>query len=133
MNLRRRHRVQPEVATASLNDIMFFLMLFFLIASTLVNPNVIKLLLPRASENSTRINKQPLTISVTADLHYFINNKEVAYEGLEQELATAIAGTTEPTAVLRVDKAVTVQELVTILDVGNKLKIKMILATDNKK
>ena len=133
MNLRRRHRVQPEVATASLNDIMFFLMLFFLIASTLVNPNVIKLLLPKASKNSTTINKQPLTISVTADLHYFINNKEVAYESLEQELATAIAGTTEPTAVLRVDKAVTVQELVTILDVGNKLKIKMILATDNKK
>lgn len=132
MNLRRRHRVQPEVATASLNDIMFFLMLFFLIASTLVNPNVIKLLLPKASNNKT-INKQPLTISVTGDLHYYINNKEIPYESLQQELAAAIAGTTEPTAVLRVDKAVTVQELVTLLDIGNKLMIKMILATDNKK
>jgi biopolymer transport protein ExbD len=131
MNLRRRHRVQPEVATASLNDIMFFLMLFFLICSTLVNPNVIKLLLPKASTNKT-LNKQPLTISVTADLHYYINNKEIPHENLQQELAAAIAGTTEPTAVLRVDKGVTVQELVTLLDVGNKLKIKMILATDNK-
>jgi biopolymer transport protein ExbD len=133
MNLRRRHRVQPEVSTSSLNDIMFFLMLFFLICSTLVNPNVIKLLLPRASNTSTTVNKQPLTISVTADLRYAINNKEIPYESLEQELAASIAGTTEPTAVLRVDKGVTVQELVSLLDVGNKLKIKMILATDNKK
>jgi biopolymer transport protein ExbD len=133
MNLRRRHRVQPEVATSSLNDIMFFLMLFFLICSTLVNPNVIKLLLPKASNTKTTVNKQPLTVSVSADLRFYINNKEVAYENLEQELAASIVGTTEPTAVLRVDKAVTVQELVALLDVGNKLKIKMILATDNKK
>ncbi len=132
MNLRRRHRVQPEVATASLNDIMFFLMLFFLICSTLVNPNVIKLLLPKANTHKT-LNKQPLTISVTGDLHYFINNREVNYVDLQRELATAIAGTTEPTAVLRVDKAVTVQDLVSLLDIGNQLKIKMILATDNKK
>src|SRR5689334_16779209 len=125
MNLRRRHRIHPEVATASLNDIMFFLMLFFLICSTLVNPNVIKLLLPKASTQKT-LNKQPLTISVTSDLHYYINNKEVPYDNLKAELAAAIAGTTEPTAVLRVDKAVTVQELVTLLDVGNQLKIKMI-------
>jgi biopolymer transport protein ExbD len=132
MNLRRRHRIHPEVATASLNDIMFFLMLFFLICSTLVNPNVIKLLLPKASTNKT-LNKQPLTISVTGDLHYYINNKEVPFDALENELAASIAGTTEPTAVLRVDKAVTVQDLVTLLDIGNRLKIKMILATDNKK
>ena len=133
MNLRRRHRVQPEVATSSMNDIMFFLMLFFLICSTLVNPNVIKLLLPKASNTKTTVNKQPLTVSVSEDLRFYINNKEVAYENLEQELAASIVGTTEPTAVLRVDKAVTVQELVALLDIGNKLKIKMILATDNKK
>lgn len=133
MNLKRRHRVQPEVATSSLNDIMFFLMLFFLICSTLVNPNVIKLLLPKASNTKTTVNKQPLTVSVSADMRYYINNKEVPQESLEQELAASIAGTTGPTAVLRVDKAVTVQELVSLLDVGNKLKIKMILATDNKK
>jgi biopolymer transport protein ExbD len=133
MNLRRRHRVQPEVATSSLNDIMFFLMLFFLICSTLVNPNVIKLLLPKASNTSTTVNKQPLTVSVSADMRYYINNAEVTHENMEQELAASIAGTTEPTAVLRVDKGVTVEELVWLVDIGNKLKIKMILATDNKK
>lgn len=129
MNLRRRHRVAPEVATASLNDIMFFLMLFFLITSTLVNPNVIKLLLPKASANKT-LNKQPLTISVTQDFQYFINNKPVAFDALPAELAAAIAGTSEPTAVLRVDREITVQDLVNILEIGNKLKIKMILATE---
>lgn len=129
MNLRRRHRVAPEVATASLNDIMFFLMLFFLITSTLVNPNVIKLLLPKASANKT-LNKQPLTISVTKDFQYFINNKPVTLEALPAELAIAIQGTSEPTAVLRVDRGITVQDLVNLLEIGSKLKIKMILATD---
>ena len=132
MNLRRRHKIAPEVATASLNDIMFFLMLFFLITSTLVNPNVIKLLLPKASSKQT-LTKQPITISVTKELQYYINNKPVAYEVLEPTLQAAIAGVAEPTAVLRIDKALTIQDLVSLLSLGNKLKVKMILATDNAK
>jgi biopolymer transport protein ExbD len=129
MNLKRRHRVAPEVSTSSLNDIMFFLMLFFLITSTLVNPNVIKLLLPKANAGTT-VNKQPITISVTKDFQYYINNKAVSFDLLESALSSAIAGTTEPTAVLRVDNSISVQDLVNVLEIGNKLKVKMILATN---
>jgi biopolymer transport protein ExbD len=132
MNLRRKHRIAPEVATSSLNDIMFFLMLFFLIVSTLVNPNVIKLLLPRASAAQT-VSKQPVTVSVTKDLQYFINNKPVLKEELAAALSDVVKGIPEPTAVLRVDSSIPVQELVTVLDIGKKQKVKMILATNTAK
>ena len=132
MNFKRRHRIAPEVATASLNDIMFFLMLFFLIASTLVNPNVIKLLLPKANSGQT-VSKQPITISVTKDLQYYINNKPVPFDGLEVALKAAVTGTNEPTAILRVDKSLSIQDLVNLLSLGSRLKVKMILATDTSK
>jgi len=128
MNLRPRDRFSPEVYTGSLNDIMFFLLLFFLIISTLVNPSVIKLLLPRATTYQT-VAKQQISISVTSNKKYYMNNTEIPFEHLESELAKKIQNINEPTVVLRVDNALTVQDLVDVLQVGNRLKVKMVLAT----
>jgi biopolymer transport protein ExbD len=132
MNLRRRNRQIGEVYSASLNDIMFFLLLFFLITSTLATPNVLKLLLP-ASKSSSQSIKHPITILVTADLQYAINNTPVASDQLEAALMEATKGQPDPTALLKVDKSVQVQNLVDVLDIGNRLKIKMVLATKNSK
>lgn len=128
MNLRRKHQEDAEVSTESLNDIMFFLLLFFLITSTMATPNVLKLLLPNAKSSSQSV-KHPLTISVTENLEYAINNTPVSAEELEPMLTKMIAGTPDPTALLKVDKTVQVQNLVDLLDIGNRLKIKMVLAT----
>lgn len=134
MNLRRRNRNVGEVYTASLNDIMFFLLLFFLITSTLATPNVLKLLLP-SSKTSNQSIKHPLTISVTSDLQYAVNNTPVTQDQLEETIRAAIKDQTDPTALLKVDKTIQVQNLVDLLDIGNRLKIKMVLATatSNKK
>ncbi|REJ83986.1 MAG: biopolymer transporter ExbD [Bacteroidetes bacterium] len=132
MKLKRRTRVVGEIYTASLNDIMFFLLLFFLITSTLATPNVLKLLLPSAKSSSQSV-KHPLTISVTSDLQYAINNTSVPQEQLEEILRASIQGQTDPTALLKVDKSVQVQNLVDLLDVGNRLRIKMVLATQTSK
>lgn len=134
MNLRRKNRHIGEVYTASLSDIMFFLLLFFLITSTLATPNVLKLLLPSSKASSQSI-KHPLTISVTGDLEYAVNNTPVTQDQLEATIAAAIKDQTDPTALLKVDKTVQVQNLVDLLDIGNRLKIKMVLATatSNKK
>jgi len=134
MNLRRRNRHVGEVYTASFSDIMFFLLLFFLITSTLATPNVLKLLLP-SSKMSTQSIKHPLTISVTSDLQYAVNNTPVTQDQLETTIAAAIKDQTDPTALLKVDKTIQVQNLVDLLDIGNRLKIKMVLATatSNKK
>lgn len=128
MNLRGRKKFLAEVSTSSFNDIMFFLMLFFLIASTMVNPSVIKLTLPKSQNNQT-MRKTEISVSITKDLKYYVNNKEVSLETLENELGTILKTEKEPTVVIRCDQTIPVQDLVNVMQVGNKLKVKMILAT----
>jgi biopolymer transport protein ExbD len=129
MNIRHsRIRHGAEVNTHSLNDIMFFLLLFFLIVSTMVSPSVVKLTLPSAKKAQT-VDKQPINLEVSEDMRYFLAGKEVPFESLESAIAQEISGKKEPTIVLRLDKTLTVQQLVDVLEIGNKLKVKMILAT----
>ena len=129
MNLRRRkNKYAAEVSTSSLNDIMFFLLLFFLIISTLVNPSVIKLTLPNSKRSQT-MNKQQITIDVTKDLKYYVNNTPVSFGDLEAAISIEVKRTQEATVVLRFDNSLTVQDLVDILQIGNRLNVKMILAT----
>ncbi len=132
MNIRRRNRMSSEVSTSSLNDIMFFLLLFFLITSTLVSPNVMKLLLPKADAGKA-MSKQNITVSVSSDLQYYIDNKPVALELLEPTLLQTLAGKPEPTVILKVDKSVQIQTLVDLLNIGNRNRIKMVLATESSK
>lgn len=129
MNFRKnKFQNDAEVYTASLNDIMFFLMLFFLLISTMSNPSVIKLILPKSSPAQT-VPKQQVTVSVTNDKTYYINKDAVPFEQLESQLAVALSSTTDPTIVLRMDNALIIQDLVDVLQVGNNLKVKMVLAT----
>jgi biopolymer transport protein ExbD len=132
MNLRNRKRRGVEVYTSSLSDIMFFLLLFFLITSTLATPNVLKLLLPNSKTSSQSI-KHPLVISVTKDLQYAVNNTPVLIDQLEPTVKSLIANQTDPTALLKIDKTVQLQNLVELLDIGNRNKIKMVLATSTSK
>lgn len=128
MKLRRKTRDHAEVSTESLNDIMFFLLLFFLIVSTLANPNVVKLTLP-SSKQATQMTKQPVTVSVTKDRQYAIDKVPVPFEALEGAIQQAVAGFDQPTVVLRFDQELSVQDLVDVLTIGNRLKVKMVLAT----
>jgi biopolymer transport protein ExbD len=131
MNIRRNKQFKPEVSTSSLNDIMFFLLLFFLIVSTLANPNVIKLLLP-SSKAAQELNKQQVTISVTEDKKYYIDNKQVSLQEIEPLLRSRIAAIKEPTVILRFAYNLQVQDLVDVLEIGVKLKVKMVMATNKK-
>jgi biopolymer transport protein ExbD len=131
MKLKRRDHFQAEVATSSLNDIMFFLLLFFLIISTVTNPNVIKVLLPKSQANQS-LNKQSLSLTITEDKRYFINKREIPSDQLEASLIKACEGIDEPTIVIRLPYSLTVQDLVDVMQIGAKRKIKMVLATRNK-
>src|ERR1043165_6522256 len=97
MAIRRKHR-EAEVSTDSLNDIMFFLLLFILILSTMVSPNAIKVRLPTSQAKETiDNNKKPIHLAVTKDRKYYVNSTEVAFENLEQEVSNLSAKQTEPT------------------------------------
>lgn len=128
MKIRRKSRFAPEVFTHSLNDIMFFLLLFFLIISTMSNPNVIKLMLPKASATQQMYKKQ-ITLSVDENKAYFIDKEPIPFDRLEAELQSIFANVEERTVVLRVDKNLAVQDLVDVLEIGAKNDIKMVMAT----
>ena len=129
MIIRRKRHFKPEVSTSSLNDIMFFLLLFFLIVSSLANPNVIKLLLP-TSKSAQNLSKQQISISVTKDRKYDIDSHQINFEDIEPLLKARISTLQEPTIILRLEYTLTVQDLADLLEIGSRLKVKMVMATN---
>lgn len=129
MALRKKHR-ESEVSTDSLNDIMFFLLLFFIILSTMVSPNSIKVNLPKADSNVAVENKHdPIHIAITKDKKYYVNNVEVQKENMEAEISKHASKSTEPIVLMHLDKDLTIQEEIDVMTICYKLKCKTILAT----
>jgi len=129
MAIKRNKRFQAEIPTSSMSDIMFFLFLFFLIISTLANPNVIKLTLPKAASNETT-NKDHLTLSVTEDKVYYLNKVEVPFDQLEQTLYEKTTATNDKIVVVRVPANNKVQDLIDLMQMGVKLKLNFVIATE---
>jgi biopolymer transport protein ExbD len=135
MIIKRKREMQPEVYTSSLNDIMFFLLLFFLIVSTLVNPSVIQLMLPKANANVQKMSKQSINISIkeeTEGLRYYLNDLPIPLAQIEPTIQQMVANTSDATVILRADRTIQLQDLVSVLDIGHNLHVKMILATQKQ-
>lgn len=131
MALKRNRRFHAEVATSSLSDIMFFLLLFFLIISTLANPNVIKMTLPKTQQND-KTNKQHITLSVSEDKQYFVDKQNVSFEELEASLLNKMGDAKDQTVIVRIPYNLQVQDLVDLLQIGVKNNLKFVIATDKK-
>ncbi|CAD0000648.1 MULTISPECIES: ExbD/TolR family protein [Flavobacterium] len=131
MSIKRKRRFHAEVATSSLSDIMFFLLLFFLIISTLANPNVIKMTLPKAKSNE-KTNKQLISLSVTEDKKFYIDKQPVEFEELETSLMSKIGDDKAQTVVVRIPFNLQVQDLVDVLQIGVKNNLKFVIATSPK-
>ncbi|MBS1612125.1 MAG: biopolymer transporter ExbD [Bacteroidetes bacterium] len=133
MQLRRKSRMTSEVSTHSLSDIMFFLMLFFLIMSTMVAPSVVKINLPKTNAGKA-LSKQNIVLAIDSNLTYYLNNEQITFDQLEPKLATFVSADTaaQPNIVLQASRSIQVQDLVDVMTVANKLKLKMALATTNK-
>jgi len=136
MKIERRKLRTAEVYTASLNDIMFFLLLFFLIISTMVTPAAIRVLLPKSTSSENVITKKNVSVVITSDLHYFVDDKLVGFDGIEPALAAIIASRPEGEEVnvlLQADKSLNLQDVINVIDIGNKLRVKMVLFTQKDK
>ncbi len=131
MPIKRNKRFEAEVATSSLSDIMFFLLLFFLIISTLANPNVIKMTLPK-SKNNEKTNKQLISLSVTEEKRFYLDKQEVPFEELEKQLLAKIGDNKEQAVVVRIPYNLQVQDLVDVLQIGVKNNLKFVIATSAK-
>jgi biopolymer transport protein ExbD len=131
MALKRRNKVEVSFSMASMTDIVFLLLLFFMITSTQVAPNALKLLLPQS--NNQTVAKAITIISITADLKFYINEdgnlKKVAFSEIEPFLQKAIKNNEETYIALHADKSVPIEQVVNVMNIAKRHQIKMILAT----
>jgi biopolymer transport protein ExbD len=127
MKLKRRNKANAQFSMASLTDIIFLLLIFFIINSEM--PNALKLLLPSASGKT--VASQPISLSISEDLRYMVNNTEVSFGEIKNLLSSEInkVGSEETTIVLKIDKRVPLENVVEVLEIGNQLRVPMILST----
>ncbi len=126
MDFKGRNKVTPEFNMSSMTDIVFLLLIFFMLASTLVSVNAIDILLPKASGKTE--NKKSVSVSIKKDLTYYIDQKRVGESVLESQLKELLANESAPTIVLRAEKSVPVDNVVKVMDIANRNKFKVILA-----
>ena len=127
MALRSRNKVTPNFNMSSMTDIVFLLLIFFMLTSTLVSPNALKLILP--SSKAKTLEKQTISISITKDIQFYINEKPVLENTIEQELKLIISNEKEPAIILHTDKSVAIEHVVKVMDIAYRNKYKIVLAT----
>lgn len=130
MRLRKKSQGEAEVFTDALNDILFILLMFFLIVSTLANPNVIKLSQPK-SKSDTKA-KQNVVVSIDAEKQYYVGQTKVSVEQLKEALKPAIdkEKTETPTIVINADKTVPIDDVVAVMRVAKELGARTVLSVD---
>jgi biopolymer transport protein ExbD len=130
MNIRKRLRSHPEVHTGALNDILFILLLFFLIVSTLANPNVIKVSNPKAKSDSK--SKQTVVITVDKDQNLYLAQRKIGMDQLETELKAYLAKETDkPSVVINGDSTAHLGTAIRVMQVIKKLGATAVMAVDN--
>lgn len=130
MRLKTKNKVSPNFNMSSMTDIVFLLLIFFMLTSTLVSPNALKLLLPNSKAKT--LEKQTLSVSITEGIEYYIENRQVNIENLERELITLLSEKIEPGIVLHADKTVDIEHAVKVMDIAYRNNYKLVLATNPK-
>jgi biopolymer transport protein ExbD len=136
MALKRRNKVSAAFSMSSMTDIVFLLLIFFMVTSTLIAPNALKLLLPQSNNQTTA--KAITTVSITADMKYYINDdgalKRVKFNEIEPFLQNKFGvGNDDIYIALHADKKVPWEEVVKIMNIARRNKYKMIAATSPEK
>tara|TARA_B100000575_G_C23091174_1_gene629096 strand:+ start:19 stop:411 length:393 start_codon:yes stop_codon:yes gene_type:complete len=130
VRLKTKNKVSPNFNMSSMTDIVFLLLIFFMLTSTLVSPNALKILLPNSKAKT--LEKQTLSVSITEGIEYYIENRQVNIENLERELITLLSEKIEPGIVLHADKTVDIEHAVKVMDIAYRNNYKLVLATNPK-
>ena len=128
MALRSRNKVTPNFNMSSMTDIVFLLLIFFMLTSTLVSPNALKLLLPNSK--SKTLEKQTISISIDKNINFYIDENQVDVNELETSLINILSSELEPAIILHADKSVEIEHVVKIMDIAYRNNYKIVLATD---
>jgi biopolymer transport protein ExbD len=130
MNLRGRNKVSPEFNMSSMTDIVFLLLIFFMLTSTMVTTNALDLVLPKA-KGKTDSNKN-ISVSINKDLEFYIDKEAVPEPELEAKLLSALGSDKEKAIILRAEEGVPIEKAVNVLDIANRNQIKVVLAVRPK-
>ena len=128
MIFKSRNKVSADFSMASMTDLVFLLLIFFMLTAN--SPNALDLLLPKAQGKST--NTQTVSLSIKKDMTYFIDGKQIALENIENELVRKLSNQETPTILLRVEETVPIEKAVTVMDLANRHKFKIILGVRPK-
>ncbi len=130
MALKSRNKVSASFSMSSMTDIVFLLLIFFMVTSTLISPNALKLLLPKSSNQTAA---KPITsVSIDKNFNFYIETTPVPFSQLERKLQRKLAKEEEPTISLHVDKSVPMEQVVKVMNIAKDNKYKLILATRAK-
>ena len=130
MNLRGRNKVNPNFNMSSMTDIVFLLLIFFMLSSTLVTVSAIDVILPKAggkTENNTSV-----AVSITNQSKFYIDKTLVSKDNLELEILKKVGADKKKTVVIRGGQNVPYKSVMQVIDIANKNKLKMILAVKGK-
>ncbi|HET8838997.1 MAG TPA: biopolymer transporter ExbD [Flavobacteriaceae bacterium] len=130
MNLKGRNKISSTFNMASMTDIVFLLLIFFMLTSPAITPEALDLLLPNATGKTTNV--QNVSVSITNDLEVYVDSKKVNFESLESILRTELSDIEEPTIILRAEQGVPVEKAVSVMDIANRNGYKLVLAVKPK-
>jgi len=130
MALKTRNKVSFTFSLPGMADIIFLLLIFFMITSTLIHPTALKLLLPKSSHQTSA--KPLTTVSITHDLHFYVEDVPVDIDNLEQVLQEKIGGDSDIYISLHADKSVPIEHVVKVMNIAKKNQFKLILATSSR-
>lgn len=135
MALKQKHTIESGFSMASMTDVIFLLLIFFMITSTIVVPSAIKVLLPQAQQQAQA---KPLTrVTIDADMRYYVASggdmeREVPFDAITPFLQSSYSDNPDIFVALYADESVPYKEIVRILDIANQHKFKMVLMTRPK-
>ena len=130
MSLKTRNKVEASFSMSSMTDLVFLLLIFFMVTSTLISPNALDLVLPKSSAQTDK--RANVTVSITEDLVYAVDKQVIAKEALPNILNQKLAGVKEPTISLHAAKSVPIKYVVEVMDIARKNHYRVILATSPK-
>ena len=130
MKIKGRNKINPNFNMSSMTDIVFLLLIFFMITSTLVTTSALDILLPKASGKTE--NKKSVAVSITKKMNYYIDSKKINENAIEKSLIELLSKKENPTIVLRAEEGVPIEKAVKIMDIANRNRYKVILAVRPK-
>ncbi|PIB35164.1 transporter [Reichenbachiella sp. 5M10] len=126
MDIKSKHKVEASFSMSSMTDVIFLLLIFFMLTSSFITPSGLPVNLP--TSKSSNIVMQKVSVTITPDLQYYVNDNKVSLENLEQSLKSELTEE-EGVVVLHCDKSVPVEHLVNVASIATKLEAKISLAT----